>query len=151
MAASCRSVAVPGQRSPASRATPLPRTTILAAGCSSDALTWRQAQRAASFTDGSRMAAVVAAAPGFGAVGNDAVGAVIWTSTDCTTWSPVPGLTGAAAGGLQAVGLAGSTIVAVGHDATGAAAWTSPDGLTWTRATVAAPPGATGSAMTVFP
>jgi hypothetical protein len=87
---------------------------------------------------GTMLNGVVAGGPGLVAVGSDALGGTVWTSTDGSAGSRVPddaGIFGAAE--LNSVVAGGPGFVAVGSDRSGddpdAAVWTSPDGVTWSR------------------
>jgi hypothetical protein len=88
---------------------------------------------------------VVAGGPGYVAVGNDCVGAAMWTSEDGLGWRRVTDLPGAADAVIQAVvGLEDGTLVAVGHSGgvmndARASAWSSRDGLTWRAEKVSTP------------
>jgi hypothetical protein len=83
---------------------------------------------------GARLNGVVAGGPGLVAVGSDALGAAVWTSTDGIAWSRVPDDAAIVrAADLNSVVAGGPGFVAVGSDRSGAAVWTSPDGVTWSR------------------
>jgi hypothetical protein len=72
--------------------------------------------------------------------------AAAWTSTDGTTWKPVPDAPALADAMMGAVVAGPKALVAVGRDGQGAAVWTSADGVSWAKAP--AGPGFAGAAMT---
>jgi hypothetical protein len=98
------------------------------------------------------MNAVAAGSPGFVAAGTGSGRAVLWTSTDGSTWSRVPDAPmfgarpgsgpGASISGVGVAGRPGLTVVmgwayGVGPGGEPAViAWWSPDGRTWTKAAV---------------
>lgn len=95
---------------------------------SPDGLSWTR-----SVVEG-QISAVTVGGPGFVAVGqgDDARGA-IWTSTEGTTWTPVPGdqaISTRPGEGFADVVSAGQRLVAIGDQTT---VWTSTDGLSWTQ------------------
>lgn len=95
-----------------------------------------------------RFAAVVAAGPGFVAVGATTAGATAWTSVDGRRWERSPGAfppdSSVADLTVSEVGL-----VAVGAQGGRAAAWRSEDGAVWQRAVVDDGPPMTSAAPTV--
>jgi hypothetical protein len=113
---------------------------------SSDGLTWAIHPQPSL---GGNVAGFTAAGPGYVAVGASGAPphAVVWTSTNGATWTPVADQAALQDAYMADVAtVADGTLVAVGtaRDATGGAfhfaAWTSADGLTWQRA-----PGAVNS------
>lgn len=113
--------------------------------------TWARATVAGSAD--AAMNDVVATADGFVAVGIDghpsggtqmigSRGAAVWTSSDGSSWTRVPGVSSFAGAEMTRVIEGGATLVAVGVDMpTGGAyrtapIWSSTDGRSWTRASV---------------
>lgn len=103
-----------------------------AAWSSPDGTTWTSASAPDGVPTGEARD-VVAAGPGFVAVGRDGVDAAVWTSADGLTWTRVPASDALKGGVMNGVTVAGDTLVAVGKAGLGAAVWTSSDGVTWTR------------------
>jgi hypothetical protein len=102
--------------------------------------TWTRVPDLAAF-DGHVVEDIVAAGPGYVAVGRDLAWAPqIWTSTDGLDWTPVSGDAGPFAETVDAMWLVrlDGTLVAIGNrsldgNPDGIVVWTSADGSEWTR------------------
>jgi hypothetical protein len=95
----------------------------------------------ATFGGTAAISTVVAAGPGFVALGSDDSGHNVWTSPDGASWTRLPPIgDGCPCNGLGDVVAGGPGLVAVGgtYDLGGRVptVWTSPDGIHWTRAQV---------------
>jgi hypothetical protein len=95
----------------------------------------------ATFGGTAAISTVVAAGPGFVALGSDDSGHNVWTSPDGASWTRLPPIgDGCPCNGLGDVVAGGPGLVAVGgtYDLGGPvpAVWTSPDSIHWTRVQV---------------
>lgn len=120
------------------------------AGGGASAASWERARGGSAIfgKKGGRSAinAVIAAGPGLVAVGYEAPGAAVWTSSDGRTWSRAgkgdSSLGGSRAEGMSAVARNGSELIAAGGVESSdwdAAVWTSTDALHWRRVDAGAP------------